>query len=79
MTQKVEASNRKAELAEEQVSILNKQNLSLKQMNFFSQKSENQKDNDLYDGNFKLREEVKHKDNIISSLQDEIVNLKRTI
>ena len=79
MTQKVEASNRKAELAEEQVSILNKQNLSLKQMNFFSQKLENQKDNDLYDGNFKLREEVKHKDNIISSLQDEIVNLKRTI
>jgi hypothetical protein len=37
------------------------------------------KDNDLFDANFKLGEEVTHKENIITALQDEIVDLKRSI
>lgn len=56
--------------ANSQVEVGDKQNLILKQINYFNQRLEQKKDSEIYSMNLLLQEEVRAKDNTIRAMSD---------
>lgn len=75
---KIDQAEGRLQDAEDRASSAHKQNLILKQMNYFNQQHEARKDNDLFDSNFKLTQELIKKENMIQKLNKEVKRLKET-